>query len=320
MSDTTLRIVGSLTDNFMMLSNDMGRNPEVTPRAGRLFMYLASHQTGWKLSITAAVKATGMSRGTVFAALKDLRQLGYVKRYQLVDEEDRFAGTEYQIFALALPEDERDDVESGTDSRMRKSSTRDDVQKQDKSAGDSRVTDFGIRKNRIRKNDTLKKTNLKEDQPEEDQEEDPPVVPPRGDAPAPAKTEPENPSKEIEPAGKQKPAKRNDRGSRLEDGWMPSQKVIDQMRQECPHVNLEYEHRKFTDYWLSVPASRGRKSNWDATWRNWIRRASESRTGGNTPPQETFDYYADMLIQEHRAQQAANSGQIMGQTQWELPQ
>ena len=147
----------------------------------------------------------------------------------------------------------------------------------------------------------------------------PPVVPPRGDAPAPAKTEPENPSKEIEPAGKQKPAKRNDRGSRLEDGWMPSQKVIDQMRQECPHVNLEYEHRKFTDYWLSVPASRGRKSNWDATWRNWIRRASESRTGGNTPPQETFDYYADMLIQEHRAQQAANSGQIVGQTQWELP-
>lgn len=173
MGDTTLRIVGSLTDNFTMIPNEMTRDPRVTPRAFRLYGYLAGHQTGWRLSITAAVNATGMSRGTVFAALKDLRQLGYVKRYQLVDEKDRFAGTEYQVFALALPEDERDDVGSGADSRIRKFSTRDEQGKCDKTAGHSRVTDFGIRENGIRKNDTLKNTNTKKTNLQENQEEYP---------------------------------------------------------------------------------------------------------------------------------------------------
>jgi hypothetical protein len=66
------------------------------------------------------------------------------------------------------------------------------------------------------------------------------------------------------------------RGSRLPEGWEPSRDLVAQMRSECPHVDLRSEHAKFTDYWAAVPGAKGRKADWDATWRNWIRRASEN--------------------------------------------
>lgn len=72
-----------------------------------------------------------------------------------------------------------------------------------------------------------------------------------------------------------KPKKAGSRGSRLEKGWMPDQPVIDQMLDECPGVDFEREHRQFVDYWISVPGQRGVKLDWNATWRNWIRRAAE---------------------------------------------
>ena len=71
------------------------------------------------------------------------------------------------------------------------------------------------------------------------------------------------------------------RGTRLPDGWMPKPETIQQMRDECPGVNLEAEHRRFMDYWADQPGAKGRKVRWDSTWRNWIRRANEdTRRGG----------------------------------------
>ena len=71
------------------------------------------------------------------------------------------------------------------------------------------------------------------------------------------------------------------RGTRLPDGWMPKPETIQQMRDECPNVNLEAEHRRFMDYWSDQPGAKGRKVRWDSTWRNWIRRANEdTRRGG----------------------------------------
>ena len=84
------------------------------------------------------------------------------------------------------------------------------------------------------------------------------------------------------------------RGVRLPDGWMPKPETIQQMRDECPGVNLEAEHRRFMDYWADQPGAKGRKVRWDSTWRNWIRRANEDtrRAGRQTVDQRRADALA----------------------------
>ena len=76
-------------------------------------------------------------------------------------------------------------------------------------------------------------------------------------------------------------AKRN-RGQRLSENWMPDLPVVSAMRDEFPGITdlwLRGEHRKFIDYWIAQAGSKGVKLDWNATWRNWIRRAMESHKG-----------------------------------------
>ena len=77
------------------------------------------------------------------------------------------------------------------------------------------------------------------------------------------------------------------RATALPDGWMPDEHVRQAMAQEHPDVDLQREHAKFTDHWRSQPGAKGRKTDWNATWRNWIRRAAEYATprGYSTPDQ-----------------------------------
>lgn len=69
------------------------------------------------------------------------------------------------------------------------------------------------------------------------------------------------------------------RGSRLDPDWTPKPEVVAQMRSEQPTIDLKAEHAKFVDYWLSKPGKDGRKVDWNATWRNWIRNARPSANG-----------------------------------------
>jgi len=64
------------------------------------------------------------------------------------------------------------------------------------------------------------------------------------------------------------------RGTRLPSDWQPSNELVDQMRRECPAVDLRSEHRVFADHWASQPGQKGVKTDWAATWRNWMRRAN----------------------------------------------
>lgn len=81
------------------------------------------------------------------------------------------------------------------------------------------------------------------------------------------------------------------RGTRLPDGWRPSDDVIAAMTIECPGFDLRAEHRVFTDYWRAQPGQRGVKVDWPATWRNWMRRAysDQRRPTGTAPRRSTTD-------------------------------
>lgn len=83
-------------------------------------------------------------------------------------------------------------------------------------------------------------------------------------------------TKEIAVADQGKKIARR-RGHRLPEGWAPSTEIIIRMGVELRASSsaLELEHRKFTDYWLSVPGQRGVKLDWERTWCNWMRTALE---------------------------------------------
>jgi len=77
---------------------------------------------------------------------------------------------------------------------------------------------------------------------------------------------------ELEGSSSRGPRKR---GTRLPEGWIPSEDVRRQMGAEFPHVDLRAEHEKFCDYWHARAGREAVKVDWDATWRNWIRNSSD---------------------------------------------
>lgn len=87
-------------------------------------------------------------------------------------------------------------------------------------------------------------------------------------------------SKEVE-----RPAKR---GSRLSPDWLPSTESIAKAKDDAPDVDHKSEHSVFVDYWIAQPGQKGVKTNWDSTWRNWMRRKQtdlNSRAAKPTPEQ-----------------------------------
>jgi hypothetical protein len=46
-------------------------------------------------------------------------------------------------------------------------------------------------------------------------------------------------------------------------------------RENCPHVDGKRETERFRDHWVSKAGKDGRKLDWVATWRNWMRTADD---------------------------------------------
>ena len=81
----------------------------------------------------------------------------------------------------------------------------------------------------------------------------------------------------VSPPAENPPEAPDPRGTRLPADWQLPKALGDWALKERPtwtpeHVRLEAE--KFSDYWHGRPGAAGRKSDWAATWRNWIRNAN----------------------------------------------
>jgi hypothetical protein len=117
-------------------------------------------------------------------------------------------------------------------------------------------------------------------------------APPANGAPAemtpPVKTAPEPPSKttgdpvngapgtvqepSVEPSDKKTSSSK--RGTRLPDDFAATPEMVAWARANTPGVGAR-ETDAFIDYWRAQPGQRGVKTDWPATWRNWMRRAQE---------------------------------------------
>lgn len=73
------------------------------------------------------------------------------------------------------------------------------------------------------------------------------------------------------------------RGSRLSADWTLTQDEFDFALNELGTVTaVERERDKFRDYWSGKAGATARKSDWSATWRNWVRNAHKP-TGRDAP-------------------------------------
>ncbi|WP_374572803.1 helix-turn-helix domain-containing protein [Phenylobacterium sp.] len=72
------------------------------------------------------------------------------------------------------------------------------------------------------------------------------------------------------------PARAEPRGTRLPTDWTPPDDAYEfGASLGLTAAVVELEASKFRDYWGAQPGAKGRKLDWEATWRNWSRRAAE---------------------------------------------
>lgn len=75
---------------------------------------------------------------------------------------------------------------------------------------------------------------------------------------------------------------RADRASRLPDDFVLTHER--RLVAEAERLPAERTFEKFCNYWRSVPGAKGRKLDWDATWRNWCL-TERDRNGFRQPEQ-----------------------------------
>lgn len=71
-------------------------------------------------------------------------------------------------------------------------------------------------------------------------------------------------------------------GSRLPDDWQPSKE--DRAFAGDFDIDVDATASVFRDYWHAVAGAKGRKTDWPATWRNWVRREAEGKKTRATRP------------------------------------
>ena len=113
-----------------------------------------------------------------------------------------------------------------------------------------------------------------------------------------------NPPTSVPQSSTDLPARDRKLGTRLPDDFRPTPEMVEWFREHCPHVDGRTEHAKFCDYWAAKPGKDGRKLDWVATWRNWMRTAEERYQprppGRPSQPESTTN---------DRVQQALEAGQ-----------
>lgn len=85
------------------------------------------------------------------------------------------------------------------------------------------------------------------------------------------------------------PKKPDAKGTRLDPGWtLPEDwrseaiRIAFEAKSPLTHQEISREADKFRDYWIARPGAGGRKLDWFATWRTWVRNCLERR-GGHAP-------------------------------------
>ena len=100
------------------------------------------------------------------------------------------------------------------------------------------------------------------------------------------------------------------RGTRISPDWTPSRETVQTLASEHPELDTRAEHLKFIDYWQAQPGQKGVKLDWQATWRNWMRKAAEDLA---RKPQGYQSTAQRMQAIRDEAQRADSKNQLLAQ-------
>lgn len=83
------------------------------------------------------------------------------------------------------------------------------------------------------------------------------------------------------------------KGTRLPPGWSPSPELARWVAENHPAIDADAQLGAFRDYWTAKPGKDGRKLDWDATFRNWVRNSRQNaRAGPAATPKTVSAYHA----------------------------
>lgn len=71
------------------------------------------------------------------------------------------------------------------------------------------------------------------------------------------------------------------KGARLPADWSPPSALLLWASTERPDLDIPVVVAAFRDHWGAVPGARGRKLDWEMTFRNWVRNEKPGRSKGN---------------------------------------
>lgn len=220
----------------------------------RVLIALAAHQndtSAWVWpSFAALAELTGIDRRHLSAAVKHLERAGYIEARR--GEKGRSLGRYRIIFSA---EKSPDDVTSGAEKSPP------GVTSHDAEKSPPGVTEVTSRRDKKSPHGVTGRTH---EQPKEEPKG-------RGRASTPRPSPTAAASQRTEPRLVKEP-----KGTRLSEGMSlpPDWK---KWAAEEGHPDPEKEWAKFHDYWIGKSGANATKANWQATWRNWIRRSLEDR-------------------------------------------
>lgn len=111
------------------------------------------------------------------------------------------------------------------------------------------------------------------------------------------------------------------RGTRMTEDWLPEPRVREAMKAELVGLDFRMEHAKFVDHFLASSAATAVKRDWNAAWRNWMRKAwqdgQRGRGGGQPPASRPDDPYASLVDQAIATGNVTRVRELL--EIWELP-
>jgi hypothetical protein len=71
------------------------------------------------------------------------------------------------------------------------------------------------------------------------------------------------------------------RGTRISDDFAATAEMVEWARTHAADVDGRSQTERFVDYWRAQPGAKGVKTDWPATWRNWMRKAQDDAQPAN---------------------------------------